>query len=72
MPRLPEVTCFTMIPNVILDKYLELLSEGELKILLVIYRQTVGFKKVIEIEDVSDRPMWKLKNTNNNTNPTYT
>jgi len=61
-----------MIPNVILDKYLELLSEGELKILLVIYRQTVGFKKVIEIEDVSDRPMWKLKNTNNNTNPTYT
>lgn len=45
MPRLPESTCFTMIPNFIFDEHLESLSEGELKILLMIYRQTVGFDK---------------------------
>ena len=45
MPRLPQNTCFTMIPNFVFDKCLESLSEGELKILMMIYRQTVGFDK---------------------------
>lgn len=45
MPRLPENTCFTMIPNFIFDEYLESLSEGELKILMMILRKTVGFDK---------------------------
>ncbi|WP_310681093.1 replication protein [Aliifodinibius sp. S!AR15-10] len=34
-----------MIPNFIFDEFLELLTEGELKILLAIYRKTVGFDK---------------------------
>jgi phage replication O-like protein O len=45
MPRLPDHISFTMIPNFILDGYLEELSEGEIKILLAIYRKTVGFDK---------------------------
>lgn len=45
MPRLPDHVSFTMIPNFILDENLESLSEGELKILLTIYRKTVGFDK---------------------------
>jgi len=34
-----------MIPNFVFDECLESLSEGELKILMMIYRQTVGFDK---------------------------
>ena len=45
MPRLPKNVCFTMIPNFIFDDYLESLSDGEMKILMMIYRQTVGFDK---------------------------
>jgi len=45
MPRLPENTPFTMIPNFVFDENLGSLSEGELKIVLIIYRQTVGFNK---------------------------
>lgn len=45
MSRLPEHTCYTMIPNFIFDVCLGSLGEGELKILMMIYRQTVGFDK---------------------------
>lgn len=45
MPRLPEHICFTMIPNFVFDECLASLSEGELKVLMVIYRKTVGFDK---------------------------
>ncbi|NGP89694.1 replication protein [Fodinibius halophilus] len=45
MPRLPDHVSFTMIPNFIFDEQLESLSGGELKILLMIYRKTVGFDK---------------------------
>lgn len=45
MPRLPDHVPFTMIPNFILDEKLDSLSEGELKLLLMIYRKTVGFDK---------------------------
>jgi len=36
---------FTQIPNVILDKYMNILSGAELKVLLYICRRTYGFQK---------------------------
>ncbi|HEX6982429.1 MAG TPA: replication protein [Balneolaceae bacterium] len=43
MSRLPDYIHFTMLPNFILDEELGELSGGEIKLLLYIYRKTVGF-----------------------------
>ena len=35
---------YTKLPNIIFEHYLPLLTSSELKVLLIIYRQTVGWK----------------------------